>query len=188
MREGVRLITCWPTMLVGDLIDEIAQAVGITVTGRRHKRVMQVVEHLRGCQDVMLVFDETENLRGRDVKCVEVLRMIWDAVQTPIVFCGTYQLVDMLTRGSGWQNLAQLYRRNWACNLKGISEPEVRDILRNYNITPDATNMLVKVALDVKHGGMGNFVELLDISLEAAAGGAVDSGIVQGAKQFKLLY
>lgn len=185
---GAHFIDCWPTMIIGDLIKTIAASLGLTVTGTKHERVMQIVNALRNRTDVMLIFDEAENLKNWNVKCFEILRKIWDHTSTPVIFCGTQELENMLTRGGGRDNLAQLYRRKYEFKLTGITSEEVTAILRDYHITPDAANILLKIALDVKHGGMGNFVELLDMALETSAGGVIDAGIVDGAKQYKLLY
>ena len=183
-----RYISCWPTMIIGDLLKTIAAAIGITISGTKHDRVMQLVNALRNRTDVMLLFDEAENLRNWNVKNFDILRKIWDETGTPVIFCGTQQLESLLTRGGGHDNLAQLYRRKLEIKLDGIQNDEVVAILRDYNITPDAANELIKIALDSKHGGMGNFVEILDMALEAADGEQIDKTILNGAKQYKLMY
>ena len=38
------------------------------------------------------------------------------------------------------------------------------------------------------HGGLGNFVELLNICLDVAQGGQITDAIFRGAKKYKLLY
>ena len=186
--QGVRYIDCWPTMIIGDLINAVASALGVNVTGTKHTKVMQIVNALQGRTDVILVFDEAENLRNWNVKSFEILRKIWDSTNTPVIFAGTPELESMLTRGSGRENLAQLYRRKYEKRLAGITASEVRGILRDYNVDPEAAAELARIAADTKHGGLGNFVEILDLSLEAAQGGMIDKGIVNGAMQYKLMY
>jgi DNA transposition AAA+ family ATPase len=185
---SVQLIDCWPSMRLGDLLAEIAAAAGATVHGNNYVKSQQVVKALTERQDVMLIFDECENLRGtgEDNKKLETIRKIWDSTHTPIVMTGTQIFQDMILSGKG--GLAHIYRRNWTYPCQGITENEARAIVRQYNVTPEAADMLVKYALDVRHGGMGNFVELLEISLKAARGGLINVEIVKDARRYKMLY
>lgn len=181
-------IECWPSMRMGDLLAALASAIGVSLRGNSYNKAQQIMRALRARSDVMFVFDESEYLRKWDVDKFEVLRKIWDNTQTPILFAGTPELENVLTRGGGRANLSQLYRRKYEIKLNGIRAEEVRGILSDYNIAPDAAEMLVKIAVDAEHGGMGNFVELLDMALETAAGDVIDAGIVGGAKRYKLLF
>ena len=45
---------------------------------------------------------------------------------------------------------------------------------------------LTLIATDTRHGGMGNFIEIFGMCLEAAAGGTVTQEILAGAKCYKL--
>lgn len=188
MARGIIYVDCWPTMRMSSLIQLLAGELGISVKGAQHEKIMQIVSELTHRDDVTLVFDEAENLRSWNITKFEVLRKIWDSTGTPVILCGTPKLEDMLTVGGGRDNLAQLYRRKYEIRLGGISTDEVLGILNDYDITPDAANKLVRVATDVKHGGLGNFVELLDMALEAAEGGTVDEAIIKGAMQYKMMY
>ena len=85
-------------------------------------------------------------------------------------------------------NLAQLYRRKVELKLNGIGQAEARTILREYNVSDDAADALATIAADVKHGGMGTFVEILDICLEAAEGGQITGDILASARKYKLMY
>jgi len=64
----------------------------------------------------------------------------------------------------------------------------VRSILRDYNLSAQAATELERIALDVRHGGMGNFVEILGLCLTAADGERIDGEIMNTAKKYKLLY
>lgn len=48
--------------------------------------------------------------------------------------------------------------------------------------------MLAEIGADVQHGGLGNLTELLDLCLEAAAGGEISADMVNAAKKYKLMY
>jgi DNA transposition AAA+ family ATPase len=188
MNAEAHYIECWPMMRVGDLMSQLAGAAGISVSGNSYARAQQIMQALGHKNDVTLVFDEAEYLRTWDVTKFEVLRKIWDNTGTPVIMAGTPELESILTRGSGRENLAQLYRRKYEIKLSGIQASEVKSILKDYNISDDAAAELSRIATDARHGGMGNFVEILDICLDAAGDGQIDMGILSGAKQYKLMY
>ena len=185
---GARYIECWSTMRMGDLLGELALAAGVALSGNVYQRTKQVMRGLQGRTDVVLVFDEAEQLRKWDVDKFETLRKIWDNTGTPVILAGTGLLRNLLTRGGGRENLAQLYRRKYEFELTGIADKEVRAILREYNLTTEAAAELTRIATDARHGGMGNFVELLGLCLNAANGERIDGSMLAGAKQYKLMY
>ena len=51
---------------------------------------------------------------------------------------------------------------------------------------PRGAAELTLIATDTRHGGMGNFIEIFGMCLEAAAGGTVTQEILAGAKCYKL--
>ena len=67
-------------------------------------------------------------------------------------------------------------------------EAEARRILQEYRVEADAAAALAAIAADVKHGGMGTFVEILELCLEAAEGGPITAEILKSAKKYKLMY
>ena len=94
----------------------------------------------------------------------------------------------MLTTGRKGENLAQLYRRKVELKLNGIGQAETRAILKDYQVAPEAAEALSAIAADVRHGGMGTFVEILELCLEAAGGGVITADILKSAKKYKLMY
>ena len=188
-RPGVLYIEAWHTMRMGDLLGAIGRALGVTLEGSNNQgRVLALIAALQGRDDVMIAVDEAEYLCPRNVDKLEVLRKIWDNTGTPVILCGTPNLERLLTQGRGGENLAQLYRRKVELKLGGITGAEARALLREYNITTAATEALATIASDVRHGGMGTFVEILDLCLEAAEGGQITEAILAGAKRYKLMY
>ena len=99
---------------------------------------------------------------------------------------GPPRLEEILTHGSGRSNLSQLYRRKYEIKLTGIKPDEVRAILAQYAVEPRVAAELTLIATDTRHGGMGNFIEIFGMCLEAAAGGTVTQEILAGAKCYKL--
>jgi DNA transposition AAA+ family ATPase len=188
VQPGVLYIEAWPQMRVGDMLDTIARALGVNIQGNNYRKTHGLINALAGRTDVLIAVDEAEYLRKWDVDKFEVLRKIWDNTGTPVILCGTMVLEDMLTRGSGRDNLAQLYRRKVELKLKGIGPAEARAILQHYNVVPEAADALAAIAGDVKHGGMGTFVEILDLCLEAAEGGQITEAILASARKYKLMY
>ncbi len=183
---GTAYIEAWPGMRMGDLLGAIAAAIGATIAGNTYRKTQQLIAALKERHDITLVLDEAEHLHKWDVDKFEVLRKIWDNTGTPIIICGTQVLHRLLTR----ENLAQLYRRMFEIRLEGIKADEARAILCEYNVTKDAADALVKIAVDRDHGSMGTFVELLGLCLKAAeaSGGQVNSAMVAEAKKYKMMY
>jgi len=186
--SGAVYIEAVASMRMSDLFEMMAEGCGIELgRGTLFKKRQKLIKGLQG-RDIMFLIDEAEYLRKWDVSKFEELRKIWDNTGTPIILCGTFELESIITRGNGKENLAQLYRRKYEIRLKGIRESEVREFLKWYNVTKEAADLLVAVAIDVKHGGLGNFIEILELSLEAAEGGRIDVGIVKEARSYKMLY
>lgn len=186
---GVLYIEAWPQMRVGDMLEAIARPLGLSLRGNNYRKTQDLITYLSGRTDVLIAVDEAEYLAKWDVDKFEVLRKVWDNTGTPVILCGTDVLEGMLTRGRGrHDNLAQLYRRKVELKLNGIGQTEARTILREYNVSDDAADALATIAADVKHGGMGTFVEILDICLEAAEGGQITGDILASARKYKLMY
>lgn len=182
-----RYVKCWALMHMGDLLDMIAEAFNVAVSGSQFRRQQQLIRALVG-SNAMLLLDEAEFLKSWNIKKLEVLREIWDAIGIPIVLCGTEGLEAVLTRGTGRDNCAQLYRRCWQGVTSGIGADEMSAILGEYQMTQDAAQVLVRMATDHKHGGMGNAFEVLRICLELAEGGLITGAIIKEASQYKVLF
>ena len=186
---GAVYIEAQPHMRCKDLFNAIADGAGLQLgKGNAYERFASLLDGLRGRSDVMILIDEAEYLHKWDADKFEYLRKIWDNTGTPVVLCGTNALELLLTRGAGRQNLAQLYRRKYELQLKGITAKAILTHLRQYNITTDAATMLSEIGADTQHGGLGNLVEILELCLETAAGGTIDADMVRSAKKYKLMY
>lgn len=186
---GAVYIEAQPNMRCKDLFNAIADGAGIQLgKGNAYERFASLLDGLRGRSDVMILVDEAEYLHKWDADKFEYLRKIWDNTGTPVVLCGTNALELLLTRGAGRQNLAQLYRRKYELQLKGITAKAILSHLRQYNLTTDAATMLSEIGADTQHGGLGNLVEILELCLETAAGGPIDAEMVRSAKRYKLMY
>jgi len=186
---GAVYIEAQPHMRCKDLFNAIADGAGIQLgKGNAYERFASLLDGLRGRSDIMILVDEAEYLHKWDADKFEYLRKIWDNTGTPVVLCGTNALELLLTRGAGRQNLAQLYRRKYELQLKGITAKAIMTHLRQYNLTTDAATMLSEIGSDTQHGGLGNLVEILELCLETAAGGPIDADMVRSAKKYKLMY
>lgn len=109
--DGARYIECWPNMRMGDLLRAVANAAGVAISGNNYVKAQQIVSALKTRSDIVLIFDECEYLKKWDVDKFEVIRKIVDTTSTPVIFAGTQELENILTRGGGRGNLDQLYRR-----------------------------------------------------------------------------
>ncbi|RII34335.1 hypothetical protein D2A34_14420 [Clostridium chromiireducens] len=187
--ENVVYIEAFQGMREKDLMEIIAENLGIALKrGSAYKLVKQIIDEYDG-REIMFIIDESEYLKKWDVSKFDTLRKIWDNTKIPILFVGTEVLEDYLTHGGNFkENLSQLYRRIYKIRLEGIKEKEVREILSQYNINKEAENLLVALAIDYKHGGMGNFTEILELCLQETKGEVITGSIVRNAKNYKMLY
>ena len=69
-----------------------------------------------------------------------------------------------------------------------MARKRVEDTVPALESWDDVNQALATIAADVKHGGMGTFVEILDICLEAAEGGQITGDILASARKYKLMY
>ena len=187
-QPGVLYVEAWHTMRIGDLLRSIGEAIGVSLKGTNYQNTQALIAGLRDRGDLLIAIDEAEYLCRNNVDKFEVLRKIWDNTGTPIILCGTPAVERLLTVGRHGENLAQLYRRKVELKLNGIGQAEARRILQEYRVEADAAAALAAIAADVKHGGMGTFVEILELCLEAAEGGPITAEILKSAKKYKLTY
>ena len=187
-RDNTYYINCWPYMGTHDLLESIAEAMGVALKpGSVMRATKQLLGELNSRPGAMLIYDEAENLRGDNVKKLDTLRKLCDETPTTALLAGTLVLKDALTRGgTSALNMAQITRRNCLIEMKGVTESEVREMLREYDLSEGARRGFIQIATDVMHGGMGNFIEIFGMCLEAAAGGTVTQEILAGAKCYKL--
>lgn len=187
--ENVVVIEACSGMRENDLIDEIADSLGIVLeNGSSHKKINQIIKEYDK-QEVMFIIDEAEYLKKWNIDKFEVLRKIWDKTRIPIVLVGTEKLKKhLVTGGNGKDNLAQLYRRLIKFEFEGIKKKEVYEILEDFNIDKKSADMLVDVAIDYAFGGMGNFVEILELCLEETNGEKITKEITENAMRYKMLF
>ena len=188
-RENTYYVNCWPYMGTHDLLESIAEAMGFALKpGSVMRATKQLLSELNNRPGAMVIYDEAENLRGDNVKKLDTLRKLCDETPTTALLAGTLVLKDALTKGgTSALNMAQITRRNCLIEMKGVQESEVREMLREYDLSDGARKGLIQIATNVMHGGLGNFVELLNICLDVAQGGQITDAIFRGAKKYKLL-
>lgn len=173
-------IEAWPMMRLGDLLGDIADGIGLRLSGSQVNRVRQIERALKG-SDVTLVIDEAEMLRKWDNDKLEVLRKIWDHTGISLILFGTPMLLNIVSR----MNTTQLSRRMFSVQLRGTTAKEVREALRSYNIEADAADELARIAADTDRGGMGTWAMMMKLCLKFAGTGPITMGLVQEAKQYK---
>lgn len=184
------VITAKVTMAARDMLEAIARAINVTVYGGNNQRFEQLAEALKS-HPATLIIDETENLITRSsIAKIQILRQLHDAAGTAIIFCGTPDLKDLITRGpSGRDNLSMIYRRIVYCyELVGIKSKEAEDILSRYEMIHGAREELMKIATNVNKGGIGILSNVLNRCLAFAqkVGKPIDKDIVRQATSMML--
>lgn len=177
---GVVRLEAWPMMRLGDLLNDIADGLGIRLSGSQVSRVRQIERTMRG-RDITLVIDEAEMLRKWDNDKLEVLRKIWDHTGITLLLVGTPLLVSIVSR----MNTTQLSRRMFAYQLEGATAKEMKQAMLAYDIEPEAAEELARIAADTNRGGMGTWAMMMKLCLQHAGEGAVTLELVREAKQYK---
>lgn len=186
-------IDCWPFMGMGDVAEAIAEAMDIPLRpGTVMRRIRQIMAALDERPGALLIYDEAENLVDAKMKKLDTLRKLTDpenaedARQMPhrtSLFAGTELLRDTVCRRAG-----QILRRASNVPLRGPNAADVQEMLRRYDVTEGAMKGLTEMALDEKRGGMGNFVETLNICLNFTQGGRITEEVFQAARRYKMQY
>jgi DNA transposition AAA+ family ATPase len=187
--SNVVVIEACSGMRENDLLDEIADGLGISLkNGSPHKKITQIIREYSG-QETMIIIDEAEYLKKWDIDKFETLRKIWDKTRIPMIFVGTEKLKrHLITGGNGKDNLAQLYRRLIKFEFEGVKRKEIFEMLNDFNIDKKSTEILVEVATDYTFGGLGNFIEILELCLEETQGDKITIEITENAKSYKMLF
>lgn len=187
--ENVVVIEACSGMRESDLLEEIADGLGITLKGGSSDKKIKQIKREYGGEDVMFIIDEAEYLKKWNVDKFEVLRKIWDKTSIPIVLVGTEKLKKhLVTGGNGMDNLAQLYRRLYKFEFEGIRKKEVYEMLEDFNIDKKSVDILVEIAINYAFGGMGNFVEILELCLEETNGNKITREITENAMRYKMMF
>lgn len=173
-------IEAWPMMRLSDMLSDIADGIGIRLSGSQVNRVRQIERALKG-SNATLVVDEAEMLRKWDNDKLEVLRKIWDHTGISLILLGTPMLLSIVSR----MDTTQLSRRMFSVKLQGATAKEIRAALNAYAVAPDAADELARIAADTDRGGMGTFVMLMKLCLKFAHGKEITTELLQEAKQYK---
>ena len=173
-------IEAWQSMKMGDMLDEIGSKLGLMPKGSITKRTRDIMAALAG-SDVTLIVDEAEYLKKWNIEKLDVLRKIHDNTGIALILIGTPAFRNVLNKADA----TQLSRRMFVLDLRGCTKAEVRRELNAYNIEPEAADALAAIAADTDHGGMGSYALMMELCLDAAAGGRITMGMLQEARQYK---
>lgn len=184
------LITADVLMTSKQLVEEIAQAVGVELGGGLRDIMQRVVAALRA-EPRLIIVDEADMLvssSSRTVRKLEILRMLYNQGKTGVVVCGLPRLRAWLTRGPSLrENLAQLYSRvSFLRELQGVTKDEMQAILAQFNMTPAAREYLLARGAAREAGGMRRLTTILRRALDIADGGVINEAIVMAAEELTL--
>lgn len=177
---GVVRLEAWPMMRLGDLLGDIAEGLGIRLSGSQVQRVRQIERAMKG-KDITLIIDEAEMLRKWDNDKLEVLRKIWDHTGITLLLVGTPLLISIVSR----MNTTQLSRRMYSYQLEGATVREMREAMKAYDMEPEAAEELARIAADTNRGGMGSWSMMMKLCLQHAGDGPITAALVREAKQYK---
>jgi DNA transposition AAA+ family ATPase len=135
----VKIITCRAGMSQRDVLDDICDELNLIARGTCGKILRAILSALKG-SEIILVFDEAQHL---NLKHFEMIRHIYDRLETPIVFVGTDDIIERMT---GRKNIVydQVFSR---VGIKRKLKPEIRK---------------ADVVLLMEAAGVSNRLELTD--------------------------
>ncbi len=163
-------ILCDTNMVMKDVLNEVANAAGMTIVGRQNKHELQgaLTDYLRIHNNHVFLLDECENLIHRNIEKLDVLRQIHDQSRVPFIFGGTRALQGALKSGHRMQSYnSQLYRRLYQADLGTLDPSEIDDYLdlleSKYAVKfmPEVRSDLYDYCCDCENGGLGTFTELI---------------------------
>ena len=167
-------IVCSSTMGIKDLMQKIAEGLGIHLSGNTYHFQSQLTDGLKDNAEHTFILDECEYLSKNNVDKLEVLRQIWDATNNTFIFCGTYKLRKILIGSSSdpKSEYSQLYRRMKKIKIDAIPQEEFYgylDLIEKYyavRFGKEARNSLYSYCADTKHGGLGIAIDILKMALD----------------------
>ena len=165
---------CSPNTTMGSLLRFIANAIGARPVGNNDDLQIYLQSRLKYTTDCCFVFDEVEYLAYGNGNKIDVLRQIFDASDIPIIFCGTYVLKDLISgikhkKVQVTHNRPQIFRRLRKEEFDIVKEKEVFNYLnlleKEYNVLFEnkVKAELVAACRDRQSGGMGNFIEIIEL-------------------------
>lgn len=167
-------IVCSSTMGVKDLMQKIAEAMGIHLSGNTFQFQDQLTKDLKDKAEHIFIFDECEYLSKNNINKLEVLRQIWDETSNAFIFCGTYKLRKILIGNSSdpKSEYSQLYRRMKKIKIEPVKQEEFYEYLnlieKYYMVRfgKEARNTLYSYCADTKHGGLGIAIDIMKMAFD----------------------
>lgn len=165
---------CSTTTSMRSLLIFMANAVGAHVSGRNDEIQEEIQKKLKEDNNYCFVFDEIENLVTSSCSKIDVIRQIYDSSNVQTVLCGTYDFKDMICgekkkSSRHTHNRPQIFRRLRKEEFQRITEAEIYEYLtlleKEYAVSFDkeAKESLVSTCRDRQNGGLGNFIEIIEL-------------------------
>ena len=164
---------CNVSTTMSSMLTFMANALGIRIVGGNDVLHNRIQEKLREDPYHCFVFDEAEYLAYGNAKKLDTLRQIYDETSASFVFCGTYVLSDLISgykkKLSQTHNRSQLFRRLRKEEFGLIAESDISTYLsqleQQYAVIfePNVRNSLISLCRDRQNGGLGNFIEILEL-------------------------
>ncbi|KEQ23409.1 AAA family ATPase [Paenibacillus tyrfis] len=179
-------VRCKSTHTVKSLLQELADALGLTDIGSANQLTRRIVKQLKRTP-FFLIFDEADLLKSAEK--YEALRDIYDeAGNIGVALVGNLALAEMFLDFADMRpELKRLAdRAPFHQRLQGPSREEVEQLLENVNLTPGARKLIIQIALNPRKGGLRNCVEILDVLLDMTQGKTITEEMVLHIGQINL--
>lgn len=166
---------CTSTMGAKDMMQKIAEGLGLHLTGNTCNYQDQLTKALEDNAEHSFILDECEYLTKNNIDKLDTVRQIWDVTSNTFILCGTYRLHKILLGNSSdpESEFSQIYRRMKKVKMEQIKQPEFYEYLdfleKHYSVRFDkeARNAAYMLCSDIKHGGLGICIDIMKIALDA---------------------
>lgn len=179
-------IRCKSTHTVKSLLQELADALGLSDAGSANQLTRRIAKQLKRTS-YFLIFDEADLLKSVDK--YEALRDIYDEAENiGIALIGNLALAEMFLDFADMRpELKRLAdRAPFHQRLHGPSREEVELLLERVNLTDAARKLMIQIALNPRKGGLRNCVEMLDVMLDMTQGQPINEEMVMNIGQINL--
>lgn len=167
---------CTANTTMNSMLIFMANAIGIRIVGGNDELQSRIQRKLREDPHHCFIFDEAEYLAYGNGAKIDVLRQIYDETSVPIIICGTYVLKDLISgvrkkKVTQTHNRPQIFRRLRKEEFDRIEVSEIHDYLiqleKQYAIffEPQVKTALISRCRDRQSGGLGNFIEILELMI-----------------------
>lgn len=153
----------------------IAKSMGKVPKGSASDILDNLVDELTGT-DRLIIIDEAQHLKA---KAFDTLRVLNDRAEVGVVYAGTPDIIDRMTKGRGKEEFDQVYSRiEYTCNLSNrFTIKEITTLFSEFNLDKTVIKSLCNAASN--KGGLRYAINLFKVANTAEQGNITEYAITE---------